>query len=178
MIKFDLWDKDLVSHDAAKVSSKTPTLPEVLAVIRGRSQVNIEFKDPSQVERAMVHIKQALSLGIFAQEQIILSSFHHGSMIRAKRSYPLMRVGVICDSVLPNFYLEHLHANGVESLHVHLPNAVMDMKCGSAMKRAADRLGMRIWVWTVNFPTDFEIARRYGAEAVFTDFPHTLGLRS
>ncbi|MDO8664091.1 MAG: glycerophosphodiester phosphodiesterase [Candidatus Liptonbacteria bacterium] len=170
MIEFDVWTGLRVAHDPGQNSS-APTLTQVLNSIGGLSRVNVEVKSPKALKEALTVIKSALDIRLFSPKQIVISSFHHASVLLAKRMMPQLRAGIITDGVLEPVYLKWLKKQGIDNLHIEWMNVYMDMENDCRFRDCARDLGFAIWVWTVNDREKFEVMKKYGADAVFTDRP-------
>ncbi|HEY9585167.1 MAG TPA: glycerophosphodiester phosphodiesterase [Candidatus Paceibacterota bacterium] len=170
MVEFDVWSGLRITHDP-NPSTPVPTLTEALDLIRGRCAVNIEIKSPEVANKAMGIIAEALSLGPWAPEQIVVSSFHHKTALRVKHVFPELRVGVVNDGVLELSYIDWIAKQGVDNLHLEWVNVYMDIEDGCRMRKALRANNMQIWVWTVNTKEIFDVVTAYGADAVFTDKP-------
>ncbi|OGZ07249.1 MAG: hypothetical protein A3D65_01820 [Candidatus Lloydbacteria bacterium RIFCSPHIGHO2_02_FULL_50_13] len=170
MVEFDVWGDGHVQHDHAS-DPLAPTLWGVMDAIRARIAVNIEIKSPEAVSGVLEVVEEALSLGPWAANQIVVSSFHHESAIRVKSVFPELRVGVINDGVLEPSCIKWLASKGVDNLHVAWMNIIMDIDGECVMRRAVQANNMHIWVWIVNTKKVFDTVVAYGAEAIFTDKP-------
>lgn len=170
MIEFDIWTGLRIAHDPDK-NTNAPTLQEALNAIGGRSGVNLEIKSPKALKKAVLTVKLALNSELWSPEQIVISSFHHASAILAKALISNIRVGVINDGVLEPTYLKWLRNQGVSNLHIEWMNVYMDMENHCRFRDTARDLGFEIWVWTVNDNDKFNVMKKYGVDAVFTDRP-------
>ncbi|MDO8520811.1 MAG: glycerophosphodiester phosphodiesterase [bacterium] len=170
MVEFDVWAGLRVAHDPGENSS-APTLPEVLEAIRARCAVNIEIKSPQALKGVLNVIDDALTLGCWTENRIVVSSFHHSTALDVKGAFPELRVGVINDGVLEPPYIEWLARQGINNLHLGWANIYMDIENDCTMRSVARANNMQIWVWTVNTKEIFDTVVGYGAEAIFTDKP-------
>ncbi|OGF69436.1 hypothetical protein A3C73_03835 [Candidatus Giovannonibacteria bacterium RIFCSPHIGHO2_02_FULL_44_11] len=173
MIEFDVWTGLCVSHDPGQ-NSNAPTLAQALNAIGGLSGVNVEVKSPKALKEALAVIKSALNSRLFSPKQIVISSFHHASALLAKIMMPQLRAGIITDGVLEPVYLKWLRKHDIDNLHIEWMNVYMDMENDCRFRDYARSLGFAIWVWTVNDREKFEVMKKYGADAVFTDRPDIL----
>lgn len=170
MIEFDVWTGLRVTHDQ-NPSIAVPTLEEVLDAIHARCAVNIEIKSPQAAESVMGVIDDALTLGCWRSSQIVVSSFHHKTAITMKQQFPRLRVGVINVGVVEPYYIDWLGRQNIDNLHLAWESVSMDIEDGCRMRCAAHVSNMHIWIYTVNTKEIFDMAVKYGAEAIFTDKP-------
>jgi glycerophosphoryl diester phosphodiesterase len=170
MVEFDVWGELRISHDPNPKTAML-RLPEVLDLIRGRCAVNVEIKSPAVAKEVLACVDQALSSGHWTADQFVLSSFHHETALRCKKGAPALRVGVINDGVLLSSYIEFLHSEGIDNLHLDWANIYMDIENGYVLREVARRCDMQLWIWTVNSTEVYQVVSQYGAEAVFTDRP-------
>jgi glycerophosphoryl diester phosphodiesterase len=175
IIEFDVWTGLSVAHDPGKTTA--PKLTEVMDLIAGRCSINIEIKSPAAAPAAMSRIETALESGVWSAKQIILSAFHHETALLCKQTLPQLKVGIINDGVLLPDYIENLHQNGIDNLHLEWANIYMDIEAGYKMREAAHKNNMRIWVWTVNSIDVYETLLAYGVDAIFTDRPDIIGAK-
>lgn len=170
MIEFDVQGDLKVAHDPNPDSS-APTLWGVMDVLRARTKVNIEIKSPKGVPELLEVIEDAITMGCWTANQIVVSSFHHETAIRVKKVFPEIAVGVVNRGVLAPAYVNWLARESVDNLHVEWLDIIMDIENGHRMRDAALANNMQIWAWTVNTKVIFDTVVEYGAEAIFTDKP-------
>jgi glycerophosphoryl diester phosphodiesterase len=158
------------AEQAGYVGEVAPTLEEALTFTRDHDwRVNVELKDLSGtpgdaviVETVAVLIEQ---MGMV--ERVIISSFNHRYLGRAKAANPnLATAALIFEPVVdPVALLRQLQAEALN------PNPESIDLTEIAPLRAQ---GFGVNVWTVN---DEALMRRLieaGASGIFTDFPHVL----
>ena len=136
--------------------------------------MNIEIKSPKALKKALSVVRTELASKRWSPEQIVVSSFHHASAILAKQMMPQLRTGIITDGVLEPVYLMWLRGMGIDNLHVEWMNIYMDRENNCRFRDSARDLGFAIWVWTVNDQDKFNVMKKYGVGAVFTDRPDIL----
>lgn len=173
MVEFDVWTGLKVVHDP-DTGEEAPHVSDVLDILCGRTSVNVELKSPGAAGDVLRLIGRGLSSGVWKPSEVVLSSFHHETVLRCKKTLPAVRVGAIMDGVPLPGYIEGLRAAGIDNLHIHWSNIYMDAENGGVLRALAQRLGMKVWVWTVNAPEVYQVVAEYGAEAVFTDTPDAL----
>lgn len=170
MIEFDVCAGLRVAHDPSPAIA-VPTLEEALDAIHARCAVNIEIKSPQAAESVIEVIDDALTLGCWTTNKIVVSSFHHKTVITMKQQFPQLRVGVINVGVIEPYYVDWLGRQNIDNLHIAWESISMDIEDGCRMRSALRANNMAIWVFTVNTKEIFDTVVGYGAEAVFTDKP-------
>lgn len=180
MIEFDVWTGLRVAHDpvlssdlVAKDNSAT-MLKEVLDTIDGRCAINIEIKSPKAALEALDLVSEYLSLGKYQASQVVLSAFHHETVLLCKKKFPELKVGAIFEGILLNSYISKLADFGIDNLHLHWSSYCMDAEAGYSLREKAREHGMNLWAWTVNSVEVLSAMKDYGVDAVFTDTPDIL----
>lgn len=178
MIEFDARKNPLgtkydpiIAHDPT-AGSDVPTVIGALDMMQARCSVNVEIKDPAIWKGVMDLLMWYVSYDGWSPEQFVISAFHHPTAVLIKKHYPQFTVGAIMDAVPLLPYVTMLHRKGIGNLHMEYMNADMDAQNGSVFMKRAKKLGMHVWVWTVN---DLATAKRvydWGAERIFTDRPN------
>jgi glycerophosphoryl diester phosphodiesterase len=154
---------------AAYRGEHAPTLRDALVFTRDNKwRVNVEIKDMTGrigdadgVEKVVALIAE-LGMG----ERVIISSFNHRYLERARKADATIALGALVEKADPDpaALLRRLSA---QAYHPRLgqisPNQV-------AALRAA---GFGVNIWTVNEPSDMEALMKAGASGLFTDFPQT-----
>lgn len=156
---------------ASYVGERAPSLEEALRLTREQGwRVNVELKDlrgtPGDrfvVERA-VEMVEALGM----EEQVLLSSFNHDYLRRARAANPRIATGALVTRPVadPRALLREL---GAGAYH---PGAFAFPPGGLPPLRAA---GVEVNVWTVNEEAALRAYVEAGASGIVTDFPQRLG---
>ncbi len=150
---------------------RIPTLRECLEFTRARGKcVNVEIKDargracdPWIVERTVELIR---SLGM--ERNVLLSSFNHDYLRRARRMAPKLALGVLTEGKSPPGILSLLKELGARSYNPEL--GPLD----EATVREVRASGFDVFVWTVNEKSDMRRLIAWGVNGMFTDFPDRL----
>ncbi len=152
----------------AFAGERIPLLAEVLDAVGGILRLNIEIKGKdwrdSGIEAEIAEMIRRRNLAPL----VIISSFNPWALRRMRRAAPEVRCGFLyaaprlkCDLapfLAPRFL-------GVEALHPHL--ALVD----DTYVARAQRLGLRLNVWTVNAPEDIRRLAALGVDGIITDHP-------
>ena len=149
---------------------RIPTLREALQFTKSRGwRVNVEIKDASGracdpwiVERVVDLIR---SLGMV--DRVLLSSFNHDYILRAKAAEPRLRTGALVEEAVAD-PAALLVRTGAYSF-----NPGLEILTEDAVRAVRD-LGREVFVWTVNEPADMERILGWGVTGIFTDFPDRL----
>jgi glycerophosphoryl diester phosphodiesterase len=144
---------------------RIPTLEEVLDEFGGRILLNIELKT-SRSERSMLLADRCCALlDRVPPETILLSSFYHPLILRARKLRPVVPAGFL------------LH--GLQMLGNRFPERWRDVDyliCAGAglrrrfVERAHER-GVRVGEFTVNGGRRLARCERFGIDALITDDP-------
>ena len=160
----------IIAHDSTD-DTAVPTLINALDMIHARCSINVEIKDPSIWQGVTALLDWYITYDGWKAEQFVISAFHHPTVVQIKKHCPHFTVGAIMDGIPLLPYVTMLKKFGIDNLHLEYMNADMDMQNGSALMRQAKKLGMRVWVWTVNDLATAQRVQDWGAERIFTDKP-------
>jgi glycerophosphoryl diester phosphodiesterase len=142
---------------------KIPSLEEVLQAY-GDLFLNLELKNayfdmPGLEEKTVGLIRK---YGV--ERNVIVSSFHHGSMQKFHRLAPDIKTGLLYDCVLTDAagYAKRL---GASALHPFFATVKQDMVT------EAHAGGLMVNVWTVNDAEHMRLCVAAGVDAVITNYP-------
>jgi len=153
----------LIELDAG-CGEKIPTLRQVLDLISGQCALNIEIKGIDNIELLMEHLSYAEQQCNFTNEQIIVSSFNHLWLKQAKALKPELLLGALTSSVELDL------AAFAEKLNAASINLYLDMVTEEYVQDAKTR-GLKVYVYTVNEPLDWEWMESIGVDGIFCDYP-------
>ncbi len=146
--------------------NKIPTLREYFELVKPIPNfiTNIELKtginEYPGIEKAVIDLIAEFGL----EDNIIISSFNHFSVMRAKALNPDIKCGLLTESWICNFgaYTKGLGVECVHPLYLSLnEETVAEIK----------ENGIQINTWTVNKPEDAEKLYNLGIDAVIGNFP-------
>ncbi len=140
-----------------------PTLEEVCREIEGRACINIELKGPNTAAPVAAFVGELIGKG-WSYRSILVSSFDHRELVKAKRLNPLIQLGVLIEK-LP---LED--AKFAAELGAFSVNPSLECVDQHFVDDAHAR-NMNVYVYTVNHPEDISRMQRMGVDGVFTNFP-------
>ena len=142
---------------------RIPTLEEVLETVDLRVGVNIELNGPDTAHPVAECIATFRERG-WRDTLFLVSSFDHGELVELRRLDPRISIGALIAGP-PAGGAGFAEALGAYSVH-------------PAYKRVDRRFiedahsrGLRVFVYTVNHPSDIARMRELGVDGVFTDYP-------
>ncbi|RJO59222.1 glycerophosphodiester phosphodiesterase [Candidatus Parcubacteria bacterium] len=160
--------EELRRLDAGK-GEKIPTLQEVLNLINGQVQVNIELKGAGTAEPVAKVMKDYLSKSLtsWTPEHFLVSSFNHFELQTFHRIIPEIKLGaLIC--ALPITLAQFAQDLGAYSL-----NPSIEFLNQAFIDDAHNR-GLKVFVYTVNLPEDIARMKAMDVDGVFSNFPDRL----
>jgi glycerophosphoryl diester phosphodiesterase len=138
-----------------------------LDLISGRAGVNIELKGERTAPHVAALLSELIHNGEWKPDRILVSSFNHSELAGFKTRCSNVPIGALfmdtpaeLDSIKNNMgcYSVHLSRNHVKRETVE----------------HAHRLGMRVFIYTVNRQKDVERLKNMGVDGIFTDYPDVL----
>lgn len=154
--------------DSRFQNERIPTLHEVLTLFAPTTlKLNIELKSDIFPYVGMVEKVLALITDLQLEERVILSSFDHAAVRRAKELAPQIEVAALFMEVLvdPLDYLNNIPA---DALHIFFPAALRP----SVQEVLASSKPIR--TFTVNEEKYAVALQQIGVDAIFTDFPEKM----
>ncbi len=149
--------------DAGK-GQRIPLLREVFDLVQHRAGINVELKGAGTTIPAVKLIKDYIRHHGWHYDQVILSSFNHQELARVKHLDPDIRIGALVLGI-PRHYAKF--AEELQAFSVHAGLAFVN----PVFVDDAHRRGLKVFVFTVNFPDDLNRMRAMGVDGVFTNFP-------
>ena len=142
---------------------KIPLLRDVLSSLKGKASLQIELKGPGTGIVVAEELNAAIALG-WCAESLLVSSFDHAELLTFKTLAPQIPRGVLvygyplnCIGIARNL--------GAVSVHIDL-DAVSKERI-SRIQQA----GFKVYVYTVDEPSDISMLREWGADGIFSNFP-------
>ncbi|AWB44134.1 glycerophosphodiester phosphodiesterase [Paenibacillus sp. CAA11] len=119
------------------------TLDELLEAVKGRQKIDLEIKTqddmyPGLEQKVIDSVKQ---FGM--QNDVVLTSFDHGVLLRVKRIDPGIQTGLIVDSV-PKDLMKRLNNLGCSFL------SIRHRRLHPELVRQTSKQGIQIIAWTVD----------------------------
>lgn len=149
-------------HLDAGEGERIPTLKEVLDLVKGKSDLVIEIKEPGYEKEILDLIEGAL----MGREVIIASFFHPVSLV-IKSLNPVVRTGIIfrCQPVYPVALASSARAQVMFPHHQFLNQALVE--------EAHDH-DIKVYPWVIDTPGDLERAMALGVDGVITNHPESI----
>lgn len=147
---------------------KVPTLREVLDLIDRRIAVNVELKGRGTLGPVLRILQEYVREKGWVPEQFILSTFMRKKLKRLARLNSRFRIGALL-AYRPWGFLSFAKNVGAYSVHLNV-NLV-----NPRIIEQAQRLGLKVYVWTVNQESEIKQIRQFGADGIFSDYPDRLG---
>lgn len=142
---------------------RIPLLSEVMALIKGRCRAQVELKGRGTGVRTGEYLNNLVSMG-WAPDTFLVSSFDYEELSEFIRQAPTIPVGLLLYGYPANA-IEMAQAVKAYSVHLHLETVTP--KRVSALHSH----GFKVFVYTVNDPSDIQAMRAIGVDGVFSDFP-------
>ncbi|MDX9785535.1 MAG: glycerophosphodiester phosphodiesterase family protein [Desulfobacterales bacterium] len=143
---------------------KIPFLKEVLDIAAGKAGVNIELKGADTAAPVAALVGSYVSQKRFDYDHLIVSSFHHALLAEVKRCDSKILIGVLLEKMCGD---EVRAAERMGAYSIHISQKRVD----EAFVMEAHRLGMRVFVYTVNRADEVRQMKKLGVDGVFTNYP-------
>jgi glycerophosphoryl diester phosphodiesterase len=139
-----------------------PTLKEILDLIKGKSGLVIEIKEPNYENEILDLIEEAS----MSQEVIIASFFHPVSLVVKSRDQQV-KTGVIfrCQPVHPAALATDAQAEVMFPHYQFLNESMVD---------AAHDHDIKVYPWVIDNQDDLKMAMAMGVDGVITNHPETI----
>ncbi|MEL6439986.1 MAG: glycerophosphodiester phosphodiesterase family protein [Cyanobacteria bacterium J06621_8] len=153
---------DLRALDAGK-GEKIPTLEEVFNTVNRQAVIDIELKGNNTAELVVDLIREYLNQG-WSWSDFIVSSFNHEELHQVKSICAEIKTGMLIYG-LPWRYLAILQQLRAEVLIASIDFVNPDLIA------SAHRLGVPVWIYTVNQAKEIDRLRGLGVDGIVTNYP-------
>jgi glycerophosphoryl diester phosphodiesterase len=148
---------------------KIPSIDEFLDYVKNKDLlINLELKNDiihyNEFEKKVIEKIYEFKL----ENNVILSSFNHYSMIRAKECDSSIKTGLLCLAALYNVH-DYVKTVGADALHPFYPS-VMNAEIVDCIKKN----GIRINAYTVNEEKHMKKLVELGIDGIITNYPDKL----
>lgn len=144
-------------------NQKIPTLEEVLAVIEGSANLNVELKGKESAVPTVSLLLSAIKERRFSEENFFISSFIFDELEAVRSRMPQVKIGVLVEE---NIASAIVFAKGIRAYSMNIP-------VKTATKDAIEmiqRNGLKVFVYTVNDSGKIKSLKGLGVDGVFTDY--------
>ena len=152
--------------DAGK-GEKVPTLEEVLDAVNCKAKVNIELKGEGTAKPVYQIIEKCIKTKRWAYQDFLISSFNSFQLQQFYQFNKSVKIGIIVDGE-PKGFDQLAKKVKADSIHVRLPFVTQNFI------QAAHKLGLKVFVWTVNDSKAIRKMKSMGVDGIFSDFPDRL----
>jgi glycerophosphoryl diester phosphodiesterase len=150
-----------------KKTEKIPTLVEVLDLIDGKCQVNIELKGKGTAKPTNRIIKKYVAKKNWSYQDFLISSFDYSRLIKIKELDPKLRISVLIKKSRKRIIelAERLNAYSINLSVKSLKKSLIE---------EAHKKRFKIFAYTVNKPKDIMKMKELGIDGIISDFPDRL----
>ncbi|MCV2884410.1 glycerophosphodiester phosphodiesterase family protein [Aestuariibacter sp. AA17] len=149
-----------LSQFDAGLGQPIPTLNQVLDMVNGKCELNIELKGVHQT----AHLLDYIHPTHFDNTPILFSSFNHHVIKHIKQLKPDCKIGALTSSV-PLNYAAFASELGAYSTHLDISF------CTQAFVDDIHLRGMKAYVYTVDELEDIVLMNDMGVDGIFTNKP-------
>lgn len=151
--------------DARFAAERVPELEDVLGLAGRGVEVHVEIKHGSSLYPGIEKRVVAAVARRRARKNIIVSSFDHDALERARALSAGLRVGYLLGRAPVETAYAQMRALGAESLNLGL------RQVSARAVLACHRRGFKVLVYTVNDQKQLARMARLGVDGVFSNFP-------
>lgn len=144
-----------------------PTLAQVYELTRGKCLLNVEIKGPDSAQSLCRWLVQQFRAGLATPEDFLLSSFDQVQLLYCLERLPAVRRALLMEGI-PLRLNELAERLGLWAFNPSLSFLNRDLVL------AAHQAGLKVFVYTVNHPDDWQWVQSLGVDGVFTDCPDQL----
>lgn len=142
-----------------------PGLPDILKVIKGNCQINIEIK-----ERGLAKDLSSLVREMEVVDDVLFSSFLHLELAKIKAISPQFRVALLF-SQAPSITVAMKLAKEMQAEALNLPiHRITKRYLRNIIDEARER-NIKINIWTANNREDIKWLKGAGVHGIITDYP-------
>jgi glycerophosphoryl diester phosphodiesterase len=142
---------------------KIPLLSEVLREFKGIASLQIELKGADSGIVVALELLQALKDG-WSSQSLLASSFDYEELKAFRHTAPSIPIGLLIYGY-PLKCIELAKELGAYSVHLHI-DSVSERRV-----RELQEAGFKVFVYTVNEPSDIDLMRSLRVDGIFSDFP-------
>ena len=153
---------------------KVPTIEEVLARF-GKRRLNLEMKGftPARAAHLCRVLKQR---GV--TDRVLVASFGHDSIASFRDECPSVATSATMREGMTLYYLKRLRLVSLyrgPAVALQMPEAFGERRfLNPELLELADKLNVKVQVWTVNEEADMKRLLKMGVQGILTDYPDRL----
>jgi len=148
-----------------KAGYTIPSLEEVLELIDGKCELNVELKGKKTSLPVLNLLEEYIKNTSWTHDHFVISSFDHSQLFDLKKNSSKFKIGVLTEEniteVLPV-------SKELAAYSIHPP---IKSLTGKEVLQA-QKLGYKVYVWTVNTEKLIATSKEWGVDTVITDFPN------
>ncbi|GAA5215562.1 glycerophosphodiester phosphodiesterase [Corallincola platygyrae] len=141
-----------------------PTLWEVLSLIDGQTDLNLELKCENALLPTLKTLDRAVTEQNFTPGQFLISSFNHHLLNESVTIQPKYATGALTASC-PIDYATFAQTLGCYAIHLDIDFV------NQAFVKDAHQRGLKVFVYTVDEPADIAFLEELGVDGIFSNYP-------
>jgi len=146
---------------------KIPLLTEVLDLIEGKCDINIELKGLNTAEPVCKLIKEKVASGKWTYSDFIISSFQKNELFKVRDNDDQVPIAVLSKASVPEA-IEIGKRLNAWAIHPSLGIITRDNT------KLSQDAGFKVNVWTVNEREDIQRMIDFGVDGIISDYPNRL----
>lgn len=146
---------------------KVPLLTEVLDLIEGKCDINIELKGLNTAQGVCEIVKGRIATGRWQYSNFLISSFQKNELFQVRQFDEQVPIGILSKASVPEAIELGKHLNAT-AIHPSLGIITRD---NTKMSQDA---GFKVNVWTVNEREDIRRMLEFGVDGIISDYPNRL----
>jgi glycerophosphoryl diester phosphodiesterase len=145
---------------------RIPLLSEALRELQGLVSLQIELKGADSGMVVALELLQALKDG-WSTQSLLVSSFDYEELKAFQQTAPAIPIGLLTYGY-PLKCVELAKDFGAYSVHLHIDSV------SKKRVRLLHEAGFKVFVYTVNDPSDIVLMKSLGVDGIFSDFPERI----
>lgn len=143
-----------------------PRLLDVLSLLKGKCQINIEIKERGLVKDIVEAVKKN---GM--EKDVLFSSFLHFELLKIKAIDGKLRIALLFATNPPslNIVMKLAKEMQAEALTFQIKNMRRNYLISAV--REAEKINCKVNVWTANDVEDIEWLKEVGVHGIISDYP-------
>jgi len=174
--------KDLIKNlDYSELKKlKIPKLENVLNIINGKAQINIELKGKNTAAPVSRIIKKYIGKNNWKKSDFLISSFNKKLLREFHACFPEIKKAPLVGPLrpyslwlkrFPFIFKQHLKfAKEIDSYSIHLHRKLVNKK----IIEMAQKEKLKIFTYTVNKEKEISNLKSLGIDGIFSDYPDRL----